>query len=135
MIVKSPAALPVGEVEPTEVQPEVESTLALVLFSGTDDRLSAATVLAAGAPAMGRPVHIFLQCAPEAGAAAAQAHGGEHWSETLRQVKEIGEVEIQACALSMEMFHLQKDDLDPLVDGVEGGAAFMAAANGAVVVI
>jgi peroxiredoxin family protein len=152
MIVKSPAALPVGEVEPTEVQPEVESTLALVLFSGTDDRLSAATVLAAGAPAMGRPVHVFLQYwaldafrqdritkdhgfAPEAGAAAAHAHGGEHWSETLRQVKEIGEVEIQACALSMEMFHLQKDDLDPLVDGVEGGAAFMAAANGAVVFI
>ncbi len=34
--------------------------LSLVLFSGTDDKLSAATVLAAGAAAMGRPVHLFL---------------------------------------------------------------------------
>jgi len=38
-----------------------EETLSLVLFSGTDDKLSAAAVLAAGAAAMGRTVHLFLQ--------------------------------------------------------------------------
>lgn len=129
--------------------------MSLVLFSGTDDKLSAAAVLAAGAAAMGRPVHLFLQywaldafradrieanhgLSPEAGASGAEAvqrHGGEHWSETLRQVKEIGEVDIQACALSMDMFQLQQSDLDPMVDGVTGVVSFMSTATGAVVFI
>ena len=40
---------------------EHEKPLSLVLFSGTDDKLTAASVLAVGAAAMGRPVNIFLQ--------------------------------------------------------------------------
>jgi peroxiredoxin family protein len=39
----------------------MDQTLSLVLFSGTDDRLNAAAVLTAGAAAIGRPVHLFLQ--------------------------------------------------------------------------
>ena len=132
-----------------------DETLSLVLFSGTDDKLSAAAVLAAGAAAMGRTVHMFLQywaldafrsdhvtadhgLSPEAGEDGAEAmrlHGGEHWSETLRQVKEIGDVDIQACALSMDMFQIQQSDLDPMVDGVTGVASFMSTATGAVVFI
>lgn len=132
-----------------------EEPLSLVLFSGTDDKLSAAAVLAVGAAAMGRPVHLFLQywaldafradrilkdhgLSPEAGAAGAEAvsrHGGEHWSEILRQVKEIGEIDIQACALSMDMFQIQQSDLDPIVNGVTGVASFMSTATGAVVFI
>jgi peroxiredoxin family protein len=113
-------------------------------------------VLTVGAAAMGRPVNIFLQyyaldafradriaqdhnLSPEATAQQAPAirsHHGNHWSELLRQAKDVGEVDIQACALSMDMFHLAKDALDPLVDGVEGVAAFMAsAADGQVVFI
>ncbi len=38
-----------------------ELPLSLVLFSGTEDKLQAAAVLTAGAAALGRPVHIFLQ--------------------------------------------------------------------------
>jgi peroxiredoxin family protein len=133
-----------------------EKPLSLVLFSGTDDKLNAAAVLTVGAAAMGRPVNIFLQyyaldafradriaqdhnLSPEATAQQAPAirsHPGNHWSELLRQAKDVGEVDIQACALSMDMFHLAKDALDPLVDGVEGVAAFMAsAADGQVVFI
>src|SRR5690348_4680164 len=135
---------------------EQEKPLSLVLFSGTDDKLNAAAVLTVGAAAMGRPVNLFLQyyaldafrenrvCAdhslsPEATAEQApvvRAHPGQHWSELLRQAKDVGDVNIQACALSMDMFHLVKADLDPLVDGVEGVAAFMAsAADGQVVFI
>ena len=40
---------------------EQEKPLSLVLFSGTDDKLAAAAVLAVGAAAMGRPVNVFLQ--------------------------------------------------------------------------
>ena len=128
---------------------EQEKPLSLVLFSGTDDKLNAAAVLTVGAAAMGRPVNLFLQyyaldafragklCAdhslsPEATPAQApviRAHPGQHWSELLRQAKDVGDVNIQACALSMDMFHLTKSDLDPLVDGVEGVAAFMASAS------
>ena len=50
-------------------------------------------------------------------------------AELLKQAKDVGEVNIQACALSMDMFHLKHADLDPLVDGVEGVAAFMASAS------
>jgi peroxiredoxin family protein len=133
-----------------------EKPLSLVLFSGTDDKLSAAAILAVGAAAMGRPVNIFLQyyalrafragnvCAnhalaweaTEALAPVIRAHAGPHWSELLRQAKDVGEVDIQACALSMDMFHMKKEDLDPLVDGIEGVAAFVSsAADGQVVFI
>ena len=128
---------------------EQEKPLSLVLFSGTDDRLTAAAVLTAGAAAMGRPVSLFLQyyaldafragrvcldhgLAPEATveqAASVRGHKGQHWSELLRQAKEVGEVDIQACALSMDMYRIGREDLDPLVDGVQGVAAFIASAS------
>lgn len=126
-----------------------EKPLSLVLFSGTDDRLNAAAVLAVGAAAMGRPVNVFLQyyaldafragkvCADHGlsreatadQASSVQGHRGQHWSELLKQAKEVGEVDIQACALSMDMYGIGREDLDPLVDGVEGVAAFMASAS------
>ena len=130
-------------------------TLSLVLFSGTDDKLNAAAVLTAGAAAMGRKVNIFLQywaldafradrvtkdhgVAPEAGpegAALMQKHGGQHWSEIFRQAKDIGEVGIHACSLSMEMFGLKVEDLDPLVDNQEGVASFFLEVDGPVTFI
>ncbi len=137
----------------------MDPTLSLVLFSGTDDKLNAAAVLAAGAAAIGRPVHVFLQywaldafradriaadhgLAPEAGAAGQAAvtalatAGQAPWHETLRQVKELGGVEVQACSLSMDLLHITESDLDPLVDGVEGVTAFwLAAGDGQVVFI
>jgi len=128
---------------------ETEKPLSLVMFSGTDDKLTAASVLAVGAAAMGRPINIFLQYyalrafragkvhadhalaweATESLSAVIRAHPGQHWSKLLKQAKEVGEVNIQACALSMDMFHLKHEDLDQLVDGIEGVAAFMASAS------
>jgi peroxiredoxin family protein len=133
----------------------MDETLSLVLFSGTDDKLTAASVLAVGAAAMGREVNVFLQywaldafrgdrihkdhgAAAEAGAEGLeimQRHGRQHWSEMLAQAKDVGDVHVHACALSMEMFGITKDDLDPLVDDVEGVAAFMADAPGPIVFI
>ena len=124
-----------------------DQPLALVLFSGTDDKLNAAAVMTAGAAALGRPVHVFLQywaldafradrirsdhgLAPEAGAEgkAAVEHlraaGQAPWYETMAQAKELGGVEIQACSLSMDVLGIEEKDLDPLVDGVEGVTAF-----------
>jgi peroxiredoxin family protein len=125
----------------------MDETISIVLFSGTDDKLAAAAVLAAGGAALGRPVKIFLQywglnafradritadhgLAPEAGEAgraavdAATKAGQAHWADTLRMAKELGEVDIQACSASMDILKLKQSDLDPIVDGVEGVAAF-----------
>ncbi len=125
----------------------MDETISIVLFSGTDDKLQAAAVLTAGAAALGRPVKIFLQywaldafradrisadhgLAPEAGAAgraaveAARRAGQASWTDTLRMAKELGEVDIQACSLSMDILKIEPSALDPLVDGVEGIAAF-----------
>jgi peroxiredoxin family protein len=138
----------------------MDEPLAITLFSGTDDKLQAAAVLTAGAAAVGRPVHIFLQywgleafrkesvtphdlvLAPEAGEAGLRAvmelaaAGQSSWRETLEQAKAIGQVDIQACSLSMDLLHLTESDLDPLVDGVEGVTAFwLAASEGQVVFI
>ena len=137
----------------------MDESLNLVLFSGTDDKLQAAAVLTAGAAALGKPVNVFLQywaldafradrisadhgLAPEAGAAGRaavdglRAAGQVSWAETLRQAKELGGVDIQACSLSMDLLHLESTDLDPLVDGVEGVTAFyLNAGEGQVVFI
>lgn len=137
----------------------MDEPLNLVLFSGTDDKLQAAAVLAAGAAALGKPVNVFLQywaldafradridadhgLAPEAGPPgraavdALRAAGQASWAETLRQAKELGTLDIQACSLSMDLLRLDEGDLDPLVDGVEGVTAFyLNAGQGPVVFI
>jgi peroxiredoxin family protein len=125
----------------------MDEPLNLVLFSGTDDKLQAAAVLTAGAAALGKPVNLFLQywaldafradqigddhgLAPEAGpdgraaVDGLRAAGQASWADTLRQAKELGGVDIQACSLSMDLLHLVQSDLDPLVDGVEGVTSF-----------
>ena len=137
----------------------MDDSLNLVVFSGTDDKLQAVAVLTAGAAALGKKVNLFLQywaldaftkakierdhgLAPEAGAegraavdALAKA-GQAPWAETLRQAKDLGEVDIQACSLSMDLLHLEDEDLDPLVDGVEGVTSFyLNAGEGQIVFI
>jgi peroxiredoxin family protein len=125
----------------------MDEPLNLVLFSGTDDKLQAAAVLAAGAAALGKPVNLFLQywaldafrtdrierdhgLALEAGdegrrhVDALRAAGQSSWADTLRAAKDLGQVDIQACSLSMDLLSIEPSQLDPLVDGVEGVTAF-----------
>ena len=137
----------------------MDEPINLVLFSGTDDKLQAAAVLTAGAAALGKPVNVFLQywaldaftkakiaadhgLAPEAGATGRAAvdalakAGQASWADTLRMAKELGSVDIQACSLSMDLLNLEQEDLDPLVDGVEGVTAFyLNAGEGRIVFI
>ena len=131
----------------TDWSAAMEEPLNLVLFSGTDDKLQAAAVLAAGAAALGRPVNVFLQywaldafrrdrsdrdpgLAPEAGGEGRvhvddlRAAGQVGWAEVMRQAKDLGAIDIAACSLSMDLLGIGEADLDPLVDGVEGITAF-----------
>ncbi len=125
----------------------MSETINFVVFSGTDDKLQALAVMSAGAAALGKKVNIFLQywglraftkacidaengLSAEAGsdgraAVDALAKAGQaSWADTLRMAKELGEMDIQACSLSMDLLHLEESDLDPIVDGVEGVTAF-----------
>jgi peroxiredoxin family protein len=44
-------------------------------------------------------------------------------------------VRVYACADSMEMFEITREDLDPLVDGIWGVASFFMEAEGPVTFI
>lgn len=145
------------EILMSETERPGDSMLSLLLFSGTDDKLSSAALLTAGAAAMGRKVHIMLQywaidsfrkggtlkdhgVAVEAGPEGEKlfrrsVQPGTHWSEILDQARQIGEVEIFACAASMEMLGLTQEDLDPIVGGIEGVATFIGQADGQVIFI
>lgn len=123
------------------------TTKAYVLFSGTGDRLQAAATMVSGAAAMGCEVHVFLTfwglmafqkdqidtpkpMSPEYGemgekmAQIMVEKGAPPWFQVLRDAKEIGDVHIHACALTMDLAGINEADLDPLVDDVIGVATF-----------
>lgn len=122
--------------------------MSLVVFSGTVDKLMPVAILTSGAVAMGMEVEIFLtfwgldavrKGRPEtltrmsrdyedlAPALAALMREKEvpSWYTTLRAAKEIGPVTIHACAMTMDLQGLTKDDLDDIVDDVVGAAEFV----------
>lgn len=127
---------------------------AMILESGTADKLMAASILAAGAAAMGKEVTVFLtfgglnafrkdaEQAPMvipnefAGMEAQmaqmlQAKHVPHWLKNFKDAQEVGDVHFYACGNTMEMFDLKKDDLEPLIEDVVGVAAFIQKSEGA----
>ena len=125
----------------------------IVLFSGTVDKLMAATTLVAGAAAMGKDVTIFLTfggliafrkdawktnqqfSADFAGYAgpAMEMMAAKHvpnWMTTLQQVMEIGNVTIKACGATMDLFDIKQSDLEPIVSEVTGVASFIDDSDG-----
>jgi len=125
----------------------MDETISIVLFSGTDDKLQAAATSPLARPPWVSRWKIFLQywglnAFPgrrdrlRSRLVARSRRGGQgfhrgaakagqaSWTQTLRMAKELGEVDIQACSASMEILKLKQSDLDSLVDGVEGVAAF-----------
>jgi peroxiredoxin family protein len=128
--------------------------MSIVLFSGTVDKLMAVSTLTTGAVAMGQEVDIFLtfwglnafrkdkvrttakfsaDFAEFAVPAmeAMQAKGVRHWLDTLYDAKEVGDVHVKACSMTMELFGWCKDDLDPIVEEVTGVAIFVDQAKDA----
>ena len=127
---------------------------AMIGESGTTDKLMAASILAAGAAAMGKDVTVFLTF----GGLMAFKRGWEkapmvmpnefrgmegmmgqtmksknipHWMKNFNDAKEVGEVHVYACGATMDMFDLKKEDLEPIVEEVVGVATFMQKSEGA----
>ncbi len=142
-----PLPVPAGSMTPATA-----NRLAIVLFSGTIDKLMSASIMATGAAAMGMDVEIFLT---NWGALAfrkddfktnkrvsadfadyqstlLEQMAAKHvtsWMENLEGAKEIGNVHIAACSHTMTLFDLQLADLEPIVDEVTGVAAFIEGAR------
>lgn len=133
-------------------QPAKAERLSIVLFSGTVDKLMAASILATGAAAMGMEVELFLttwgvmafrkgdwQTNTRVSAdfedyasvmrEQMQAKRVPSWMENLKGAIEIGTVHIAACSMTMELYGLQLTDLEPIVDEVTGVATFIEQAR------
>lgn len=123
----------------------------MVVFSGTLDKLMPVGIMAAGGIAMGQEIQIFLTfwglMAFKKGAAnnlpiskeyehmgpmmaqIMEAKKVPSWLDTLRTAKELGDVKVYACGMTMDLFGLTMDDLEDVVDGVAGVGEFINTAK------
>jgi peroxiredoxin family protein len=132
---------------------ENKEKFSIVLFSGTVDKLMAATTMVSGAAAMGKEVTLFLtfwgliafrkgdwrtnkrfskDFEDYAGPAfeLMQAKHVPPWMETLQGAMELGNVTVKACSQTMELFSIKLDDLEPVVSEISGVATFVEDAEG-----
>lgn len=126
--------------------------LTIVLFSGTVDKLMAATIMATGATAMGKEVNIFLtfwglmsfrkddwktnqkmsadfaEYAEMANQAMVR-HQVPSWRHTLDEAMEVGDIKVYACGMTMDLFGMTLDHLEPVVKDVMGVAGMFEMAG------
>ena len=124
-----------------------QKKLALIIHSGTIDKLLAAFTLGSTAAAMDMETHLYFTfwglnmlkkgAMEQAGLPATYKQYEEMLKtkmtemnyptpyEMLKRMKATGNVKIYACSPTMEMFGITKDDLIPEVDKIAGAAAFL----------
>ena len=130
----------------------MEERMSLIVFSGTVDKLMAASILATGAAAMGLEVEVFLTTwgleafrkdsyktnarvskdFEEYGPIMMEqmmAKQVPSWMDNLKGAMEIGDVKIYACSMTMELFGMKLEDLEPIVTDVTGVATFIERAK------
>ena len=127
--------------------------IALVIHSGTIDKLLCAFRLGSTAAAMDMEVHLYFtfwglnmlkKGAMEKAELSATHKHLEDMLKTkleemkyptpyqmLKRMKESGNVKIYACSPTMEMFGITKETLIPEVDQIAGAAAFLDIASDA----
>lgn len=129
-----------------------EERLSMVVFNGTVDKLFPVAIMASGGVMMGKQVDIFLtfwglmafrkgepqknmQVSKDYEALAPemmqimQEKKVPSWYETLKQAKELGDVRVFACGMTMDLYGLTLDDLDDIVDDVAGVGEFVQRAT------
>jgi len=130
----------------------MEERMSLIVFSGTVDKLMAASILATGGAAMGLEVEVFLTTwgleafrkdgyktnmkvskdFEEYGPVMMEqmmAKKVPSWMENFKNAMEVGDVKIYACSMTMELFDMKLADLEPIVTDVTGVAAFVERAR------
>jgi peroxiredoxin family protein len=133
--------------------PEKRKKLALIVFSGTLDRLLCAFILGSTAVSMDMEAHLYFTfwglnalvkgSLEKAGLPSEYKQMEEPMRkklkemkyptpyEMLKRMKQSGLLTIYACSPSMEMFGIKKEDFIPEVDKIAGAATFLEAASDA----
>ena len=130
----------------------MQERMSLIVFSGTVDKLMAASILATGAAAMGLEVEVFLttwgleafrkddyktntkvsldfeEYAPVM-MEQMMAKSVPYCMENFKSAMEVGDVKIYACSMTMELFGMKLEDLEPIVTDVTGVATFVERAK------
>ena len=132
---------------------ETQEKFSIVLFSGTVDKIMAAVTMATGAAAMGKEVNLFLtfwgliafrkgdwqtntrfskDFEDYAGPAMEmmQAKQVPPWMTTLHNAMEMGTIHVKACGMTMDLFDMKLEDLEPIVSEVTGVASFVSESEG-----
>ncbi len=127
---------------------DMSEKMSIIVFSGTVDKLYPVGILASGAVAMGMDVDIFItfwglnafrkdqitqntkisRDFEEMGAAMMQMMQSKKvpsWYEILKRAKEVGNVKIHACSMTMDLMGMTKDHLADIVDDVVGVGSFI----------
>ncbi len=130
----------------------MEDRMSIIVFSGTVDKLMAASILATGGAAMGMEVELFLTTwgleafrkdayktnmkiskdFEEYGPVMMEqmmAKKVPSWMDNLKGAMEVGNVKIYACSMTMELFDMKLADLEPIVTEITGVAAFVERAK------
>ncbi|MGC9209194.1 MAG: DsrE/DsrF/DrsH-like family protein [Nitrososphaeria archaeon] len=126
--------------------------LAIVVFSGTVDRLLPAAIIASGGVAMGMDVELFLtfwglnamrkdsvntntrfsRDYEDMASLMMQLMKEKNvpsWYEMLKRAKELGNVKVHACAMTYDLMGMKKEDLADIVDDVIGVGEFISIAR------
>jgi peroxiredoxin family protein len=133
--------------------PEKKKKLAIIVHSGTLDRLYCAFILGSTATSMDMETHLYFTfwgltmlkkgALEKAGLPATYKHMEEQLKkkleemnyptpyDLLKRMKASGLLKIYACSPTMEMFGVKKEDLIPEVDQIAGAAAFLDLASDA----
>jgi len=130
----------------------MQERMSIIVFSGTVDKLMAASILATGGAAMGMEVELFLttwgleafrkdayktnmkvskdfeEYAPVM-MEQMMAKKVPSWMENIKGAMEVGDVKIYACSMTMELFDMKLSDLEPIVTDVTGVATFVERAK------
>lgn len=127
--------------------PEKRKKLALIVHSGTLDKLYCAFILGSTATTMGMEAHLYFTfwglnalvkgAMGKAGLPSDYKHLEKQMQDKLKQMryptpyellkrmKTSGLLRIYACSPSMEMFNIKREDLIPEVDEVAGATTFL----------
>jgi peroxiredoxin family protein len=130
----------------------MEDRMSIIVFSGTVDKLMAASILTAGAAAMDMEVEVFLttwgleafckdayktnmRISKDFDASASmmmeqmKAKKVPSWMDNFKSAMEVGNVKIYACSMTMELFDMKLSDLEPIVTDITGVATFVERAK------
>lgn len=126
----------------------VTDKMSIVAFSGTEDKLMAAAIMASGAVANELDVQIFItfwgltRTVKEGKTAPDLSFDGQKmkdkvfavmkqknvpdWITMLKNAKEVGNIKVYGCAMFADLLDIEKKDLDPIVDDIIGVNEFVS---------